>query len=308
MTSNTCRITNSSNNKLNKIVKSFINYLITERSLARSTVDCYSTDVKQFLSAVTTKKILYNITENDISNYISFLRQLPLTQTSIARKLTSIKMFFNYLITEKLIAHNPTEHIETPKISQKLPTVLSYEEIIKIIESANNNTPKDLRARAIFEVLYGTGLRASELLSLELDNISFTDGFVRIVGKGNKERIVPIGKPALEAISTYCRVARPFFVKKHNSPYLFVNARGQKLSRMGLHKILKEYLKKAKITKKVTPHSFRHSFATHLLEGGANLRAVQEMLGHANIATTQIYTQIDRTFLRETYKMFHPRS
>ncbi|MCS7259026.1 MAG: site-specific tyrosine recombinase XerD [candidate division WOR-3 bacterium] len=294
--------------KLHTIIESFINYLTTERSLTRNSANFYSADIKQFLSTIVPPKDLSSITDADITNFISSLNSLSLAPSSIARKLTSLKVFFNYLLAEKLITHDPTENFQAPKIIRKLPCVLSYEEIVKIIQSAGSNNPKDLRARAIFEILYGAGLRASELLSLELDDIYFKEGFIRVTGKGNKERLVPIGKPALKAIANYCHLGRPFFIKNRNAPYLFVNTRGQKLSRMGLHKILKEYLKKARITKKVTPHTFRHSFATHLLEGGANLRAVQEMLGHAHITTTQIYTQIDRTFLKETYKTFHPRN
>jgi integrase/recombinase XerD len=195
-----------------------------------------------------------------------------------------------------------------PKVKKTLPSVLSFEEISKLIACAKKADPKDMRAKAMFEILYASGLRASELLSLQIDDVSFTDGFIRVLGKGDKERIVPIGKPALQALRNYYNHGRNKFLKDRMSAYLFINAHGKKLSRMGLHKILKEYVKKAKINKHVTPHVFRHSFATHLLEGGANLRAVQEMLGHANIATTQIYTHIDREYLKEVYKTFHPRS
>jgi integrase/recombinase XerD len=217
-------------------------------------------------------------------------------------------MFFQFLVSEELIKSDPAENIETPKVKKKLPTVLSFQEISKLISNTKGAEPKDLRARAIIEILYASGLRASELLSLQIDDISFTDSFIRVLGKGDKERIVPIGKPALSALRNYYNLGRSKMLKDRMSAYLFINTHGKKLSRMGLHKILKEYVKKAKIIKHVTPHVFRHSFATHLLEGGANLRAVQEMLGHANIVTTQIYTHIDREYLKEVYKTFHPRS
>jgi integrase/recombinase XerD len=290
------------------ILEQFMNYLITERGLAKISAEYYIADIKQFLTSMPEIKQLSEIDEKDITNYLNLLKELSLSSASIARKLTALKIFFGYLTLEKITPCDPTEHFETPKVTKKLPIVLAYEEIIRIINSANTNTPKDLRARAIFELLYSTGLRASELLALEINDISFAEGFVRVLGKGNKERIVPIGKPALEALQKYLQCARPIFIKKTPSPYVFINARGRKLSRMGLHKILREYLKKTQIKKKVTPHTFRHTFATHLLEGGANLRAVQEMLGHANIATTQIYTHLDREYIKEVYKSFHPRS
>ncbi|MEO0084636.1 MAG: site-specific tyrosine recombinase XerD [candidate division WOR-3 bacterium] len=288
-------------------LEQFSNYLIVERSLAKQSADCYLTDVRQFLQYVSEKKLTM-LNESDIQNYLAQLHSLKLATASIARKITALKMFFQFLISEEKITVDPTENIELPKVRKKLPTVLTVEEIKKILDCANRSTPKDLRARAIIELLYASGLRASELLALKLDDISFQDGFIRVLGKGDKERIVPIGKPALQALKNYYNFARRQFVKDKIMPYLFVNSRGKRLSRMGLHKILKEYVNKAKINKPVSAHIFRHSFATHLLEGGANLRAVQEMLGHANIATTQIYTHVDREYLKEVYKTFHPRS
>ncbi len=269
-----------------------------------SASSAYSEDKSSSVPSVVVSKI----NESDIEQYISQLNSLKLTSSSIARKITSIKMFFRFLVAEEKIEYDPTENIEMPKVAKKLPSVLSVQEISKIITCANTQVPKDMRAKAMFEILYASGLRASELLSLQIDDVSFNDGFIRVLGKGDKERIVPIGKPALSALRNYYNHGRRDFIKDKISSYFFVNVHGKKLSRMGLHKILKEYVKKAKINKLVTPHTFRHSFATHLLEGGANLRAVQEMLGHANIATTQIYTHIDREYLKEVYKTFHPRS
>jgi integrase/recombinase XerD len=291
-----------------KYLDQFTNYLMAERSLAKQSSECYTNDTRQFLLSLSSSTAIKIITESDILQYIAQLHSLKLASASIARKITSIKMFFRFLVAEEIIKHDPSENIEMPKVKKSLPTVLSFEEISKIIESAKISDPKNLRARAIFEVLYASGLRASELLSLQFDDVSFVDGFLRVLGKGDKERIVPIGKPALQALKNYLNQSRNEFLKNKSSPCIFVNAHGRKLSRMGLHKILKEYVKKAKLSKTITPHVFRHSFATHLLEGGANLRAVQEMLGHANIATTQIYTHIDREYLKEVYKTFHPRS
>lgn len=289
-------------------LEQFANYLMVERSLTKTSVSCYTTDVRQFLLSLSQPIAIEKINETDIQKYIADLNKLKLASASIARKITSIKMFFRFLVAEEKIEYDPSENIEMPKVKKQLPTVLTFEEISKIIAIDNTADPKAMRAKAIFEVLYASGLRASELLSLQIDDVSFTDGFLRVLGKGDKERIVPIGKPALTALRNYYNHARNQFLRTKSSPYLFINAHGKKLSRMGLHKIVQEYVQKAKIGKHVTPHVFRHSFATHLLEGGANLRAVQEMLGHANIATTQIYTHIDREYLKEVYKTFHPRS
>lgn len=291
-----------------KYLDEFINYLMAERSLSKLSAEFYTNDTKQFLATINSRVSIKNIKESDLTNYIHNLNNLKLTSASISRKLTSIKMFFRFLVADNVLTNDPSENIEMPKTSKKLLSVLSVQEISKIIASANTQEPKDMRAKALFEILYASGLRASELLSLQIDDISFNDGFIRVLGKGDKERLVPIGKPALDALRNYYNHGRREFVKNKVTPYFFVNTHGKKLSRMGLHKILKQYVNKTKITKRVTPHTFRHSFATHLLEGGANLRAVQEMLGHANIATTQIYTHIDREYLKQVYKTFHPRS
>ncbi|MEO0091681.1 MAG: site-specific tyrosine recombinase XerD [candidate division WOR-3 bacterium] len=292
-----------------EILDQFANYLMVERSISKQSATYYTTDVRQFLQFLRQSISIDKIKESDIQNYIAVLHELRLTSASIARKITSLKMFFRFLVSEGKINSDPSEYIELPKIKRKLPSILTIEEINQLLTSTeSSNDPNDLRARAIFETLYASGLRASELLSLCIDDISFTDGFIRVLGKGDKERLVPLGKPAIKAIKNYLNFGRKHFLKQRTSPYLFLNIRGQKLSRMGLHKILKQYLKKAKINKPITPHIFRHTFATHLLEGGANLRAVQEMLGHANISTTQIYTHIDREYLKEVYKTFHPRS
>jgi integrase/recombinase XerD len=291
-----------------KILDQFANYLMVERSISKLSTSYYTTDVRQFLSSLQQSISITQIKESDLQKYMAQLHSLKLASASIARKITSIKMFFQFLVSEDIIDLDPSENIEMPKVTKKLPSILSVQEISKIITCANTQDPKDMRAKAMFEILYASGLRASELLSLQIDNVSFNDGFIRVLGKGDKERIVPIGKPALQALRNYYNHGRRYFIKDKTSPYFFVNVHGRKLSRMGLHKILQEYVRKAKIGKHVTPHVFRHSFATHLLEGGANLRAVQEMLGHSNIATTQIYTHIDREYLKEVYKTFHPRS
>jgi integrase/recombinase XerD len=291
----------------------FGNYLMVERSLTKMSTSFYIADVRQFFSLFTkgNEVKIDKLSSKDIRNYISALNSLRLASASIARKISSLKMFFRFLVSEGIINNDPTEDIALPKVKKKLPSVLTVNEIVDIINSTQSKdqgrSVKDYRAWAMFETLYATGVRISELLSLRLSDISLSEGFIRVFGKGSKERIVPLGKLAIKAIKDYLQLARNKLLKGKASEYLFLNYRGQRMSRMGFWKILREYLKRVKITKRVTPHTFRHSFATHLLEGGANLRAVQEMLGHSNIVTTQIYTHIDRRYLKEVYKTFHPR-
>jgi integrase/recombinase XerD len=300
--------------EIDPLLERFSNYLMIERSLTKSSVTSYITDVKQFFSTYNKSKAtnLAEIKTEDIRQYIAILNSLQLASSSVARKVSSLKMFFRFLVSENLIHSDPCEEVALPKVKKKLPTVLTVNEINQIIDSTQptntTRTFKDLRTWAMLETLYATGVRISELLSLRLNDISLAEGFVRVLGKGGKERIIPLGKLAIKAIKEYLQSARSKMLKGRSSEYLFLNNRGQKLSRMGFWKILQESLKKVRITKHVTPHTFRHSFATHLLEGGANLRAVQEMLGHSNIATTQIYTHLDRSYLKEVYKTFHPRS
>jgi integrase/recombinase XerD len=291
----------------------FGNYLMVERSLTNLSSSFYIADVRQFFSifAKGEEVKIDKLNSEDIRHYISTLNSLGLTSSSIARKISSLKMFFRFLVSENIIRCDPSEDISLPKVKKKLPSVLTVNEIGQIINATSSQNQgrsvKDYRAWAMFETLYATGVRISELLSLRLSDISLSEGFVRVFGKGSKERIVPLGKLAIKAIKDYLQLARNKLLKGKASEYLFLNYRGQRMSRMGFWKILREYLKRVKITKRVTPHTFRHSFATHLLEGGANLRAVQEMLGHSNIVTTQIYTHIDRRYLKEVYKTFHPR-
>lgn len=299
--------------KTDWLLDRFSSYLMVERGLTKNSVSSYAADIHQFFSLFGKgdEIIINKVNTDDIRHYITTLSSLGLINSSIARKISSLKIFFRFLVSEGLIHSDPTEEIALPKIKKKLPSVLTISEIIQIINSTQSENKgrsiKEYRNWAMLETLYATGVRISELLSLRTSDISLSEGFVRVVGKGNKERIIPLGKLAIKAIKEYIQLARGKLLKGKASEYLFLNNHGQRMSRMGFWKILQEYLKKSKITKRVTPHSFRHSFATHLLEGGANLRAVQEMLGHSNITTTQIYTHIDRKYLKEVYKTFHPR-
>ena len=302
--------------EISSLIDRFANYLIVERSLSKTSTSFYTADVRQFFGTFGKNKVNpRRMMVNDLRHYVGVMDEIGLATSSIARKLTSVKMFFRFLLLEKLIDSDPAELIELPKRVQPLPIVLSVEEILSIINAADpakaenpDQVPLVVRDRAMLEMLYAAGLRISELLSLKVTDLSMKNGFVRVFGKGSKERLVPVGQPAIDAVQRYLDEARCRLLKKgRTSETLFLNVRGTRMSRMGFWKILQDYIKAAHIQKEVTPHTFRHSFATHLLEGGADLRAVQEMLGHASIATTQIYTHVDRSYLREVYKTFHPR-
>jgi integrase/recombinase XerD len=231
-----------------------------------------------------------------------------LSPTSINRKISSIKAFYRYLVFNKTINYSPASDLELLKVGRKLPLILSIDEVVAIIESADEKTPLGLRNRACLELLYAAGLRISELLGLKITDMDLDNDLLNVFGKGNKQRIVPFGKKAEKAIDEYMTFGRPLILKKRSSPFLVLNARGKFMSRMGFLKILRKYRIKAGIKKRVTPHMFRHSFATHLLEAGADLRTVQELLGHADISTTQIYTHVDREYLKEIYRSHHPRA
>lgn len=297
-------------NWIDKLLGSFVSYLITERGVSKNTVESYEKDLKQFLNYI--KKSPEKIAYSDIIEFISMLDKLGLATSSIARKTTSLRIFFRFLNDEKIISKDPTEFVELPKVTKKLPEVLSVEEVERIIEAIKRPDGTEniftIRDRAMIEILYGAGLRISELINLRIDDLMFEEEFLRIVGKGEKERLVPLGEHAIEATERYIRISRPLLLGKEFSPYLFITRRGKRFTRMGVWKIIKYYVKTAGIKKNVTPHTFRHSFATHLIEGGADLRSIQEMLGHASIVTTQIYTHIDRTYIKEVYRAFHPRA
>jgi len=293
-----------------QLLERFTSYLLVERSVTRSSVDCYLADLKQFFLAM--PEVARHPAETSRKMLHDYARQLGaagLATTTVARKLVSIRMFFRFLASEQRMAANPADDIDLPKQRRKLPSVLTQDEIAKLIEAAGNAPDRfwALRSRAMLEVMYGSGLRVSELLSLGTTSISLTDGFLRVMGKRSKERVVPLGQPAVNAVRDYLSAARPHYAGKRMSSSLFLNYRGGKISRMGFLKILRSCVALAGINRRVTPHTLRHSFATHLLEGGADLRAVQEMLGHSSIVTTQIYTHVDREYLRETHRTFHPR-
>ncbi|MCX8473937.1 MAG: site-specific tyrosine recombinase XerD [Sediminibacterium sp.] len=291
-------------------IKGFKQYLQLEKSLSNNTVAAYISDVdkfQQFMNEISPQKSLKEITSYDIEQYISALQDIGIASTTQSRLLSSMRVFYSYLILEKLVEKNPTELIEMPKIKRALPDFLSYEEIEKMIASLDLSKADENRNRAMVELLYGCGLRVSELVQIQLSDLLFNDECIKVIGKGNKERYIPLGSMALKFVNNYIKNYRPLIsVKKGHENILFLNRFGRKLSRIMIFYIIKDLAARANITKTISPHTFRHSFATHLIEGGAHIRAVQEMLGHSSITTTEIYTHLNNSFLKQTLQNYHP--
>jgi integrase/recombinase XerD len=281
----------------------FLEYLRLEKGLAENTIASYRHDLQMYEMHLGGRDVV-RVQQADVSKFLKFLYARKLKPRSATRAFAAVRGLHKFLILEKATKENPTANIEQPRWWKPLPNVLALEEVDRLLSAPDMNTPRGLRDRAMLEVLYATGLRVSELIGLRLDGINTEVGFVRCMGKGSKERIVPLGASAAGAVLTYLQARR---VRKPTN-YLFLNHHGDKLSRMGFWKILKGYGVQAGIKKKLTPHVIRHSFATHLLERGADLRAVQTMLGHSNISTTEIYTHVTRERLKEIYKTYHPRA
>lgn len=292
--------------------KGFKNYLQLELSLSPHSIEAYEQDVSklhQFSQTLSNNPSPTQLTTEDLLVFLGFLNELGLSATSQARILSGIKAFFTFLQLENLIQQDPTLLLESPKLGRKLPDTLSFEEIERMLASIDLSTNEGARNRAILEVLYSSGLRVSELTSLRLSDCFFDIGFVRIIGKGNKMRMVPIGKDAVKFTLLYMEHIRNWQeIQQGHEDYLFLNRRGKQLTRVMIFLIIKDIAQKCGIQKAISPHTFRHSFATHLIEGGADLRAIQEMLGHQSITTTEIYTHLDRAFLQETLRQFHPRN
>lgn len=291
----------------NKAIKNYYIYLSIERSLSKNTVDAYIRDIKNL--AKFSKKKPLKIKRDDIINYINFLNISKKSSRTQARIISSIKTFYNYLIFDEKISQNPSSEIYSPKLEKKLPIVLSTEEIDRIISCFDLSKENGERNRTIIECLYSCGLRVTELVNLKISEINFIDGYIKIIGKGNKQRITPINKKLSTYLKNYIdNIRSKLKIDKSNSDYLFLNRRGKKISRVLVFNIVKTACQKVGIKKNISPHTFRHSFATHLVEGGADLRAVQEMLGHSNITTTEIYTHLDTNYLKEEMVNYHPRS
>ena len=294
-------------NRMYHLADQFINYLRVERGLADNTVQAYSRDLVKFLQFLETRGLTPLVVgQNQISEYTGALGR-ELSARSVARNISAIRMFFRFLATEGKINENPARLLETPKLPSKLPEVLSTREVERLLSQPDATNPRGQRDRAMFEVLYAAGLRVSELVKLKFSNINLEAGYLRTLGKGSKERIVPLGEKAIEAIKEYISGGRTHLTKGLNSPYLFLTSRGGPMSRQGFWKTIKRRGMAAGIKKRITPHGLRHSFASHLLEAGADLRSVQVMLGHADISTTQIYTHVTRKHLKELHEKCHPR-
>ncbi len=293
-------------------LRAYKEFLQLEKSLSNNSVKAYFHDINKLIKYFEINKIdisIGDITLKHLQGFIKWINIMGLSARSQARLISSLKGFFKYLILENVIINNPAELLEAPRVGRKLPDTLSIEEINKIIDAIDLSKPEGVRNKAMIETLYGCGLRVSELTNLLITNIFFNEGFIKITGKGNKERLVPIGSVAKKNIIIYLQNIRNHVTpKKGSEDILFLNRRGAKLSRVMIFTIIKDLATKIGLKKTISPHTFRHSFATHLIEGGADLRAIQEMLGHESITTTEIYTHLDREYLRYNIIQFHPRS
>ncbi|MET4558993.1 integrase/recombinase XerD [Lysinibacillus parviboronicapiens] len=299
-------------NDFHYAIEDYIHFIQVERQLSINTLASYRRDLEnyvQFLQEAEGMSSFHKVERTTILRHLEQLRMQGKTSRTVARHISSIRSFHQFLLREKRTETDPTVHLEMPTIEQKLPNILSIEEIESLLIAPNRSKPQGVRDVAMLELLYGSGMRISELIALDLADIHLTMGFVRVFGKGGKERIIPLGKSALSALSAYLDGARGQLQGKYpKTDAFFINQRGKRLTRQGCWKLMKEHALKAGIQHELTPHTLRHSFATHLVENGADLRAVQEMLGHADISTTQIYTHISKTRLSEVYKQFHPRA
>jgi integrase/recombinase XerD len=290
--------------------KGFKAYLQLERSLSANSIEAYLSDLEKltsFLLATEIKKNPAELELSDLQKFVKWIAELGMTQSSQARIISGLRTFYKYCLLEDITAVDPTALLEAPKLKRTLPDVLSFAEIENIISQIDVSTAEGTRNKAILETLYSCGLRVSEVVNLKLSQLYLDVGFVRVIGKGNKERLVPIGSSAIKYINIYKNNIRVHTsIQNGEEDILFLNRRGKRLTRVMIFLIIKDLARKAGITKNISPHTFRHSFATHLVEGGADLRAVQEMLGHESITTTEIYTHLDREFLRKTLEQFHP--
>ncbi len=292
--------------------ESYRNYLRLEKAVSMNTIDAYCKDLQKFLDFVKKGKgdvEPADVKQADVRKFIDLINENGMSASSQARILSGIKSFFKYLVAHDILETDPTAMIETPKTARKLPSVLSPEEINMLINAIDLNSANGYRNRAMLETLYGCGLRVSELIQLRITDVNINEGYLKIKGKGDRERLVPIGRSVKDAITLYIHNTRENqAVNKKDENILFLNRRGQMLTRVMVFTIIKNLAEKTDLKKKISPHTFRHSFATHLLEGGADLRAIQEMLGHESITTTEVYTHLDKEYLRDTIQRFHPRS
>lgn len=290
----------------------FKNYLKLERGLSKNSVDAYLNDVNklfQYYESLDKKFIAKEVSENDLHSFVRWLADLGMLPNTQARVISGLKSFFSYLLVEDIVDLDPSLTLESPKLSRKLPDILNVPEINALIEAIDASKPEGMRNKAIIEVLYGCGLRVTELITLRISDLNAAQEYIKVTGKGNKERIIPIGQTALKFIDIYLSQVRVHLaIKKGNEDYIFLNRLGTRLSRITVFKVIKSLADDIGLKKTISPHTFRHSFATHLIEGGADLRAVQEMLGHSSITTTEVYTHLDKDYLKGVITSFHPRT
>lgn len=292
------------------IIEEYLKFIQIEKGLSENTISAYRRDLKKYQLYMQEQKIAHIdfIDRQTIQECLGSLIDQGASAKSIARFISTIRSFHQFALREKYAAKDPTVLIETPKYEKKLPDVLDVEEVIQLLETPDLTKNNGYRDRTILELLYATGMRVTELIQIEIDDVNLIMGFVKVFGKGNKERIIPLGDTVIEYLDTYINTVRPQLLKKTVTNVLFLNLHGRPLTRQGIWKLIKQYGLRANITKTLTPHTLRHSFATHLLENGADLRAVQEMLGHSDISTTQLYTHFSKTQIRQMYNQFHPRA
>jgi integrase/recombinase XerD len=289
-------------------IKNFIYFLEAERGVSRNTVKSYSTDLAKFADFLKReKKQIPSVAREDIVSFLMYLKDLKLNSSSIARNLAAIKTFWKFLVAEQIVKENAASLVESPRTWKTIPDVLTKEEVERLLDAPKGRKLKDLRDRAILEIMYASGLRVSEVSDLKKSDVNIGSGFVKCFGKGGKERIVPFGKAAAEAVTRYIESGRERLELKTGDDHLFLSKMGKKISRQSLWKMIQKYAALSGIKKHITPHTLRHSFATHLLEGGADLRGVQEMLGHSDISTTQVYTHVNSDKLKKVHEAFHPR-
>lgn len=295
---------------MDRFLDSFLAYITVEKGLSKNTLESYGRDVGKFLVFLEERgvKSVHEIKYKNILDFLSSFKKHGYSDTTTVRTIVSIKQFFKYLLIEKIIKEDPSSQIQTPKMKKSIPGVISLEDVEKILSCPDEKTPEGVRDLAMLELLYATGIRVSELINLKQNEVNFEMGFIIVYGKGSKERIVPMGAEAQEKLKAYMEKSRPALLKQRECKELFVTRRGKGMSRQGFWKLIKGYALKSNIPKSISPHTLRHSFATHLLERGADLRTIQIMLGHSDISTTQIYTHVENERLKEIHKKYHPRS
>lgn len=296
---------------MKKHLQTFMQYVSVERGLARNTLESYERDLTLYLDYLNKQDIqtMQETRKSHITHYLLHLKQLGRANSTVSRTMVSIRSFYQFLVRERLLDSDPSLHMNTPKVTRRLPKALNVNEVEDLLNSPRTETAHGMRDKAMLEVLYATGIRVSELVSLNVSSVNLGMGFLRVIGKGSKERIIPLGRIAIQFLEEYIQTKRSMLIKPNTElDVLFLNHLGTRLTRQGFWKIIKKYALKAQIHKDIMPHTLRHSFATHLLENGADLRSVQEMLGHADISTTQIYTHVTKTRMKEVYDQTHPRA